>query len=352
MTKNTPKNRDKVGQFVPHFVFRFFNRGLSLILLTSVMLSLGAHSRPQVKAWPSNVKGNDLPFDPLDQPTLMPLDQFELESAARPFELSPLPEWPIKEWRSPPQNLVLVAAQSPVKNQGSRGQCHTFSVTAAFEYAVWAGQKQALNFSEQCSAWKFFSDCQDCCNDPMAKDDGGYPQAESFYIQDKFMKFESDFSYSTVDINRCKKEFNDEPTFHFTDIVIYKQKLSQVKAAIDNNFVVVIGTRWRNDGWNKLGEYEYLASPDDYPLCTKETCGGHAVVLTGYDDNYFGTGKGGYFFKNSWSTSWSKASGAKPAGYGVMPYTYLEKYGDSYTAISHKNASPDPLPSKSGCKGR
>jgi len=54
--------------------------------------------------------------------------------------------------------------------------------------------------------------------------------------------------------------------------------------------------------------------------------GGHAMCAVGFDfdDDFAG---GGYFvLRNSWGIAWAPRSPIEP-GYGVIPFTYIEKYG-------------------------
>jgi C1A family cysteine protease len=329
-----------------------FNPARILVFMILVLLSvnfMAASKPPKPKAWPQNQIEHDLPFDPNEIPRLIPLDQLEGEIATRKYEDVPLPEFPVKKWRGYPANYDLLAAQSPVKNQGGRGQCHNFATTAAFEYAVWAGDGLAKNFSEQCNAWKFYNECQNCCGNPDSKDDGGYTDREIIFIKDQFMKFEDDFPYSSKDATLCETQYNEPPVYDFSKILSFKQRLNQIKAAVDNHFAVVTMVKWTYEGWNSQGEYKYL---ENYPPCDKDACGGHAVVIVGYDDHYFGQGKGGWIFKNSWSTSWGDATRKKPSGYGVFPYPYLAQFGYNYVAVAHENVAPKDWPAAGGCRGR
>ncbi|OFZ79570.1 MAG: hypothetical protein A2583_14600 [Bdellovibrionales bacterium RIFOXYD1_FULL_53_11] len=301
-----------------------------------IILAFGitVNARKIPDPWPADrADEHDLEYDPDDSPRMIPYDKMVEYINQNPYESIPLEEMPRMPALGAAANYSLLAAQSPVKSQGNRGQCHNFSVTAALEYSVWAGEKEAQNFSEQCNAWKFYYDCDGCSLNPESTDDGGWPQKEAVFISDKFMKFETDYPYSN-NPTFCKKNFDDAPVKNFSNIVVYKILQDRIKEAIDNNLVVTVGTFWR-DGWNKYGEYEYKLL---YPICTALNCGGHAVTITGYDDHWFGQDKGGWIFKNSWGTWWGEKKGQKPAGYGVIPYPYLRQFGHSATAISHKNA--------------
>src|SRR5262249_13794365 len=59
--------------------------------------------------------------------------------------------------------------------------------------------------------------------------------------------------------------------------------------------------------------------------------GGHAIVLTGYQDNSeekseesYRPGGGFFTFRNSWGQEWAAKNDS--AGYGVLPYQYLERF--------------------------
>jgi C1A family cysteine protease len=50
--------------------------------------------------------------------------------------------------------------------------------------------------------------------------------------------------------------------------------------------------------------------------------GGHAVLLVGYQDSPSSPGGGFFIVRNSWGTSWAYASPYGP-GYGTIPYQYI-----------------------------
>jgi hypothetical protein len=77
----------------------------------------------------------------------------------------------------------------------------------------------------------------------------------------------------------------------------------------------------------------------------EELVGSHSVCLVGYRDNNpaqpdsFFPGGGYFAFCNSWGKEWAKQPRQKgagqrevlPAGYGILPYAYVEKYtGETY----------------------
>ncbi|MBF0315519.1 MAG: C1 family peptidase [Oligoflexia bacterium] len=330
---------------------------ICMILLTLLLTGYNGEQNRQIKIkpWPrETASDHDLSFDINDTPTLIAYDDFIKN---RPYFSKR--EWAIlKEVRkllathsiiNPPANTSLIQSQSPIKNQGSRGQCHNFATTAAMEYAVWAGEGKAQNFSEQCNAWMFFNDCPACAGDPESNNDGGIALWEVQFIADKFMKFEHEFPYSNNNPTSCKNEYKNPPSYTFSAIENIKIQISDIKSLINQNFVVVTELFWPMNGWNSYGEYPYSSS---YPECDRINCGGHAVVIVGYDDNYYGEEMGGYIFKNSWSTSWSSArDNQKPAGYGVIPYNYLLRFNWRTIAVSHQNAHPNPFPGEPrGCR--
>ena len=69
-----------------------------------------------------------------------------------------------------------------------------------------------------------------------------------------------------------------------------------------------------------------------------EASGGHAITIVGYRDNDLSSTSirpgGGYFiFKNSWGQQWARANVEVAAGYGQIPYAYIERYCIAAVAI-------------------
>ena len=81
-------------------------------------------------------------------------------------------------------------------------------------------------------------------------------------------------------------------------------------------------------------------------LMTDNPTGAHAITLVGYVDE---TGEnarpgGGYFiFKNSWGTSWAHANTKVGAGYGILPYEYVQRYSIAAAMLSGTVINKDAL---------
>ena len=63
-----------------------------------------------------------------------------------------------------------------------------------------------------------------------------------------------------------------------------------------------------------------------YPSANESVKGGHAVLITGYDDNNViinpynnKRSRGSLMIRNSWSESWGDG------GYGAIPYSYVKE---------------------------
>lgn len=75
---------------------------------------------------------------------------------------------------------------------------------------------------------------------------------------------------------------------------------------------IAVDTNWERPGLGGV-----LGAPNDRVI------GGHEVELVGYrDETTFPVGARGFWFKNSWGSSW----GAQ--GYARLPYSHLQHYAD------------------------
>lgn len=229
-----------------------------------------------------------------------------------------------------PSHVNRVSQMPAIRDQGYRGTCIAFGMTALHEFYLTV-HKNYHNMSEQdlyyatkqvdgdpngCGTWlsaaaKALKDHGQCtevtwpyngnppCNQPGPSD----PKT----VDDEAAKFRVISSYVTT---------ND----HF-----------KIKQAIYESGVVAFSIpvydSWYNSSYTEKTGYITL------PLKNEKQNGGHAMCLVGYQDdtNYPG---GGYFIlRNSWSTEWGYDCNYG-AGYGIISYEYIIKYCEaSYTIV-------------------
>jgi C1A family cysteine protease len=192
---------------------------------------------------------------------------------------------------------------SPVRDQGSRGTCSAFAAAALFEFALGPG----YDLSEQCLV--AFGSGQD----------GGWVSARASDAIRSGLFLESRCRYSTSNRSAPAGLNRNQPDIAFDSNVFYlgrpsMRSLELVKQQINRGAPVGLSVWVSTNDW--FNDDHVIRHPSDRDNICKgsNSCGGHAIVITGYND-YEQTLQ----IKNSWGTNW------KDNGYGYITYDYFLK---------------------------
>lgn len=195
---------------------------------------------------------------------------------------------------------------SPVRNQGNRGTCSAFAAMALIEYTMPSAYS---NLSEQCLV--YFS----------TRRDPGWISQRVDYMLSKGVFLESSCPYSN-NASQIPSNINQgNPDLLVGGGVYYLgspsiNSLQTVKNQINRGAPVGLSV-WvsTQDFYNNSSSVIIRHPSNQNNICLQSSeCGGHAVVITGYNDN-----NQTLEIKNSWGTSW------KDGGYGRMTYEYFLK---------------------------
>jgi len=207
---------------------------------------------------------------------------------------------------------------SEVKDQGEKGACVGFAVAAMVE---WQQQQEYLKEIEQGNTYTRDKKHYDLSEqwiyhrareiDGFSDDSGGttlraalkivnkygVPPEEGWNYNDHIIGRPKFWSYSTAKWARSKSYYRID-------------SIEEMKDTLVNIGPFVTGV---------LVFYEFFY-PDnngyiDYPSNTNNYYGGHAICITGYDDD-----RQCFKFKNSWGKNWGKD------GYGWLPYSYMRDF--------------------------
>ena len=291
----------------------------------------------------------------------------------------------------PPSFTDLVAAQSPVKSQGSRGVCSIFSTVALMEHLYITAGADDLDFSEQYLQWsaKFqvgafrntsgssasvnldavnrfgivveslwpyesvqWGPGNDPACDPMAdgdEDDEGmatrcYTNGEPPAAAQSGQKFRLPVGrfLSVLDV---KNHLKNRQTAVIADLDFFYQSWNHRRSTLPTN-----------KGYWDQG---YVLYPNDTDKrVSLEKRAGHSIVLVGWDDTLevpvmdasgaqvIGSNgepvveRGFYLFKNSWGTAGFGIQNDFGAGYGWISQRYVREFGS--IRISDKPAIERP----------
>lgn len=214
-----------------------------------------------------------------------------------------------------------------VRDQSSIGSCTAFAtVTALVEYY----NKNVNNAVLQASPLYQYKMTRNIMG--VTGDTGAYmrsamqalvkwgwvPEKEYPYIIEKFdLEPTDDIKFGTgKDFQATKYIRVDQNGVSTKDLV------NELKKHAAKNIPIMFGFTVFNNSWSQAnrsgGEFPYPANGD-------RIAGGHAVCISGYDDNKVITNKqdgkqtkGAFKIRNSWGTKWGDK------GYGWIPYRYTD----------------------------
>lgn len=236
---------------------------------------------------------------------------------------------------------------TPVRNQLFRGTCVAFATVALLEAKIRREQNEEVDLSEQ---YVYFRARQ---KDPDRREDGTY----SRYALDALVQFGAcreallpyepynDWGQSQLFQQAACVLSNLDPDAQQNRIrgwsSLSPNSLPAIKQAILNDQPVCASAAVFYDAWYDNGVTETIGevqmplsrpNPDGTETVLDVPVGGHAFAIVGYKDTpdpddlrIWRPGGGFFIFKNSWGTIWAPQC-LYGAGFGILPYSYIEKY--------------------------
>ncbi|MEA9357022.1 C1 family peptidase [Bacteriovorax sp. PP10] len=233
-----------------------------------------------------------------------------------------------------PKLVDLSADMTPAKNQADRGTCTFFSVIGLVEGAIKKDLGKEVNLSEEYLNY-------------AAKKSGPYQQMEGSIVEDNVrgmrtqgLLLEEDWSYQASWFEKgrpCgdyKASDRSAPKTCFTHNKPNKKAMSRLIDARgitvtsipkDTNAIIrflaekkrplIMSVNVNFNAWPNTGETDFNEEYRNECLTTPSDCGGHSIILTGYDME-----KRVFMFKNSWGKDWGKN------GYGTIPFDVVDVY--------------------------
>jgi hypothetical protein len=229
-----------------------------------------------------------------------------------------------------PGSVNLIPFFQPIRNQGPRGTCVSFSLTALNEYikrrlgllrdlseqhlyyetklidgsAAGCGTWQskavlALTSRGQCReiVWPYISALP--CNNHGALPAGARPDGLNYRLTTLAVPARDVLTYKT----------------HMS-----KQRPVTVSIPVYNSWYQSQATRTTGRITMRIGNEAVI--------------GGHAVILVGYVDTSTSPGGGYFIVRNSWGTAAFGSASPFGAGYGTIPYQYIANDAyEAYTAV-------------------
>jgi C1A family cysteine protease len=275
----------------------------------------------------------------------------------------------------PKQHDELLAYQSPVKSQGSRGVCSIFATVALMEHLYLKAGHDSVDFSEQYLQWSVKvlegafpnSSGSNASYNLRAIHNHGVPD-ESAWPYEPYQWNSSNDEACTGDAMPTRCYTNGDPSDdakaakkHYLPANKYLNTRSIKHHIYTNKTGVVVGLDFFYQSWNhrrstlptNQGNWSngYVLYPNDDDVTeSHKQRAGHGILLVGWDDELevpirdkdgntvtddegnTVTEKGFYIFKNSWGTSGFGINNPFGAGYGYISMKYVERYGSAQVA--------------------
>jgi Papain family cysteine protease len=226
-----------------------------------------------------------------------------------------------------PDTINLISFLSPIRNQGSRGTCVSFTLTAANEYQLRrSGQNVDLSEQHLYYETKLLDGAPNACGTTQAK--------AVMALRDRGQCRESLWPYNPSPPcnnhgSRGQSVRSDGLNYRLEpfpvparNVLAYKRELAQQRPVTLS--VPVYDSWYRSAESRRSGRITLR-------LGNEPAVGGHAVCLVGYKDSDEAPGGGYLIVRNSWSTKWAEES-PYGAGYGTIPYQYI--LDDAWEAYS------------------
>ncbi len=351
----------------------------TLLLLSGLLIACGTEA-PIENDDPGEIPAEDRmpPLENLDALTDGAPSNDDLPAQAKADEIFPA-------------SFDLLATQSPVRSQGSRGVCSMFSTVALMEHLyIKEGTIPEPNFSEQFLQWSTKIEVGRFQNT-----DGSNAQVNLQAISQHGIVLEEDWPYETQAWNTSDHEDcegDDRPVFCYTNgdppeeaLAADRYRLpnsqwvstrtNDLKAYMYNNErAIVVGGAFYYQSWNHgvstlPTNSEYwrngwvLFPNEDDRRESEANRAGHSILLVGWDDNLEvprldGEGnqildddgepvveRGFFLFKNSWGTG-SFGRDSVEDGYGWISYEYVRQFKSARATskpLEHHFPQPEEL---------
>lgn len=294
----------------------------------------------------------------------------------------------------------LVAEQSPVKSQGSRGVCSIFATTGLMEHLYIKAGMPDPDFSEQFLQWSTKVEAGEFTWTEGSNGSANLRAIHRFGIPEESAWPYESFPWSEANDPDCKKppqgEDDNRPVKCYTNgdppataLAATRYKLprgrylntNSIKSHLKNRrTAVVVGLDFFYQSWNHRRStlpinteywrqgYVLYPNAEDRVESHKQRAG-HAVVIVGWDDTLevpivdkdgkqvIGPDgqpvkeKGFYIFKNSWGTAGFGIQNPYGPGYGYISQRYVHEEGSvslsdvpAWTPPAPSPPSPPPAP--------
>lgn len=228
-----------------------------------------------------------------------------------------------------PPAINLIPYMAAIRNQGVRGTCVAFALTAINEYIL---RRRGLirNLSEQHLYYetKLVDGAPNGC--------GTWQSKAMIALQNRGQCQEIIWPYNAAapcnNHGALPAQARPDGLHYRLNLVsVPARNVSAYKMHFSKQRPVAISIPVYNS-WYQSAESR-RSGRITMRIGNEPVVGGHAVCLVGYQDTASSPGGGYFIVRNSWSTGWASAS-PYGAGYGIIPYQYITNDAwEAYTAV-------------------
>ncbi len=212
-----------------------------------------------------------------------------------------------------PEQVDLRHLLPAIKDQGARGTCLAFAVTAAHEVARLVNTSTIEDLSEEALYW--------CCKQvddntlsgttfysaATALRKWGQPPEEIWPYDDN--RDETSPTYvsppGALDPQFC----------HIASLDKTEVDVESIKSHLASGDAVALGILLAETFFTPVDGHIAMPQPG------ADLLGGHAILIVGYIDSHAGVDSAYFIVRNSWGADWGDN------GYGYLPLEYIERYG-------------------------
>jgi C1A family cysteine protease len=221
-----------------------------------------------------------------------------------------------------PDRVDLRSSLPVMLDQGTRGTCLAFAVTAAHERFKNIQSGMIEDLSEELLYWS----CKQIDGDrepgtsfssaSAALIDSGQPH-EDVWPYDGF-RDDADASYNPPE------GALDATPYYNALMTRISPTIQNMQSWLARGYAVALGILLSR------GVFEPVQGAIPMPTSKEELMEEHAILVVGYENGVL-PGEGFLILRNSWGAEWADG------GYGYLPYAYIERYGGEAWIVSESS---------------
>lgn len=231
-----------------------------------------------------------------------------------------------------PASINLIPYMSPIRNQGPRGTCVSFALTALNEYIL-----RRRGFIRDLSEQHFYFEIKQIDGSPGGCGTWQVRAVQALANRGECLESIWPYNPSLPCNNHGPLPVTARPnglSYRLNTLAVSARSVLSYKSHMALQRPVTISIPVYNS-WYQSQETR-RSGRITMRVGNEPIVGGHAVCLVGYQDTPTSPGGGFFIVRNSWSTSGFGYQCPYGAGYGTIPYQYITNdayLGESFTAV-------------------